>query len=93
MDGIAVSHVITLGEDITDRRRLEESVHTKLASIGKLAAGIAHDQQSFGGHCRLRRGAHLTRSDQNARRSCSLEDFPAYLKIIDDEIFHCKGAS
>ena len=45
IDGREISHVITLGEDITDRRRMEESLATneKLASIGRLAAGIAHE--------------------------------------------------
>jgi two-component system NtrC family sensor kinase len=94
MDGRTVSHVITLGEDITDRRRLEESVHTneKLASIGKLAAGIAHEiNNPLAAIAGCVEGLISRSQDQTLSTVEAFQDFPDYLKIIDDEIFRCKG--
>ena len=41
----AVTHVITIGEDITESRRAQErlSQSEKLAAIGQLAAGVMHE--------------------------------------------------
>lgn len=45
LEGTAISHVITIGEDITERRALQQAVHQteKLAAVGQLAAGVMHE--------------------------------------------------
>jgi two-component system NtrC family sensor kinase len=43
--GDAVSHVITIGEDVTERRVTEQRIlqSEKLAAVGQLAAGVMHE--------------------------------------------------
>jgi two-component system NtrC family sensor kinase len=45
MDGRNVTHVITLGEDVTDAKRaqLRAAQAEKLAAVGQLAAGVMHE--------------------------------------------------
>ena len=45
VDNAEVTHVITVGEDITDQKKMNEAViyAEKLASIGRLAAGVVHE--------------------------------------------------
>jgi two-component system NtrC family sensor kinase len=45
LDGDLVSHVVTVGEDITAWRRVQASIRQteKLASLGQLAAGVMHE--------------------------------------------------
>src|SRR5439155_7610547 len=40
-----VTHVLTIGEDITNQRRLQKSmvVTEKMAAMGRLASGVAHE--------------------------------------------------
>jgi two-component system NtrC family sensor kinase len=89
-----VSYVITLAEDISERKRLEESLFTngKLASLGRLAAGIAHEiNNPLAAIAGCVEGL-ISRSKEPALCNIpAFEDFPSYLKIIDDEIVRCKG--
>ena len=94
VDGRGITHVITLGEDISERKRLEESLFTneKLASIGKLAAGIAHEiNNPLAAISGCVEGLISRSIDLSLTRIPAFEDFPEYLKIIDDEIHRCKG--
>lgn len=45
LDGQAISHVITIGEDVTERQLAEQRIlqSEKLAAIGQLAAGVMHE--------------------------------------------------
>jgi two-component system, NtrC family, sensor kinase len=89
-----ITHVITLGEDITERKRMEESLFTneKLASIGKLAAGIAHEiNNPLAAIAGCVEGLISRSKDDELVNVRAFEDFPEYLRIIDDEIGRCKG--
>jgi len=94
LHGNVVTHVITLGEDISNRKRMEESLLTneKLASIGKLSAGIAHEiNNPLAAIAGCVEGLISRSSDGELLNVRAFEDFPEYLKIIDDEISRCKG--
>jgi two-component system, NtrC family, sensor kinase len=43
--GDVISHVITIGEDVTETRSIQRSMHQteKLAAVGQLAAGVMHE--------------------------------------------------
>ncbi len=45
LDGDEVSHVITIGEDVTETRAIQRAMHQteKLAAVGQLAAGVMHE--------------------------------------------------
>ena len=94
VEGEDVTHVITLAEDISERKKLEESLATneKLASIGKLAAGIAHEiNNPLAAISGCVEGLLLRSKDTTLLQLPTFEDFPDYLRIIDDEINRCKG--
>ena len=89
-DGSDISHVITIGEDITEwheaQQRLAET--EKLAAVGQLAAGVMHEINNP-------LATILACCEALALRS---EDFPPpdrqghdeYLKIIDTEVQRCR---
>ena len=45
LDGSTISHVITIGEDVTETRAIQRAMHQgeKLAAVGQLAAGVMHE--------------------------------------------------
>jgi two-component system NtrC family sensor kinase len=45
LDGDAITHVITIGEDVTEYHRVQRAIlqSEKLAAVGQLAAGVMHE--------------------------------------------------
>lgn len=88
-----VTHVITLVEDITERRRIERQLlaSEKLAGIGQLASGIAHELNNpmatiaSCAEALLKHSQDLTPALQDA------EYLRLYPRIIEDEVYRCKG--
>ncbi|MFQ5989165.1 MAG: PAS domain-containing protein [Candidatus Methylomirabilales bacterium] len=88
-----VTHVITLVEDITERRRIERQLlaNEKLAGIGQLASGIAHELNNpmatiaSCAEALLKHSRDLTPALQDA------EYLRQYPRIIEDEVYRCKG--
>ncbi|MBI3654290.1 MAG: GAF domain-containing protein [Acidobacteria bacterium] len=91
VDNAEVSHVITVGEEITEQKKMNDAVmHAdKLASIGRLAAGVVHEINnplatiSACAEALVSRMLEINPGDIQ-------DDFKEYLQIIKDEAFRCK---
>jgi len=90
--GQAAGAVVTL-KDVTLRRDQQERFlrAARLADIGQLAGGVAHEINTPLASIALR-AESLLRSAQDPRLLAidSFKNFPRYLKTIDEEIFRCK---
>jgi two-component system NtrC family sensor kinase len=91
VDNAEVSHIITVGEDITEQKKMNEAViHTeKLASIGRLAAGVVHEINNPLATISACSEALVSRVSEVQTGEIQ-NDFKEYLQIIKDEAFRCK---
>jgi two-component system NtrC family sensor kinase len=89
-EGDVISHVITIGEDITEWRRAQQRLAEteKLAAVGQLAAGVMHEINNP-------LATILACSEALALRTEALgpaerQSYEEYLKIIDTEVQRCR---
>lgn len=85
LSGTEVTHVITVGEDITDARAADRRIQQseKLAAMGQLAAGVMHEINNplaTIGACVAAIEGRLPGSDAGVRE---------YLDIVDHEVQRC----
>jgi two-component system NtrC family sensor kinase len=89
----AVTHVITIGEDVTDWKEAQQrfAQAEKLAAIGQLAAGVMHEINNplaTIAACAESLGFKL--EDVKKAGSAIPADANEYLQIIDNEVSRCK---
>jgi two-component system, NtrC family, sensor kinase len=92
-EGGEVTHVITLGEEITEQKKMNEAIlHAeKLTGIGRLASGVVHEiNNPLATIAACSEALQFRLEETAALPEATQEDFREYLKIIHDESFRCK---
>jgi two-component system NtrC family sensor kinase len=94
VEGAEVSHVITVGEDITEWKQAEErfSQAEKLAAIGTLAAGVMHEINNplaTIGACA--ESIALGLAEQRLELPRDEPEMREGLDLIQQEVMRCKG--
>jgi two-component system, NtrC family, sensor kinase len=88
-----VTHVIAIGEDVTEWRESEERfAHAeKLAAIGQLAAGVMHEiNNPLATIAACAESLSLRVDDVRQAGGSPPRDVDEFLKIIDNEVHRCK---
>jgi two-component system NtrC family sensor kinase len=89
LDGEGITHVITIGEDVTEWRAIQGQINQseKLAAIGQLAAGIMHEINNplaTIGACVAAMDGRV--GELGAQQAMPLRE---YLEIIEKEVHRC----
>ncbi len=90
LDGGSVTHVITVGEDVTDSVQAQErfAQTEKLAAVGQLAAGVMHEiNNPLATIAACAETMQLRLEDIGPE---ALAPHAEYLKLIDGEVHRCK---
>jgi signal transduction histidine kinase/GAF domain-containing protein len=86
--------LVSYCKDVTSQKKMEQHMlrSDKLASLGRLAAGIAHEINNPMGIIAGYSEALIDRArDDKLLGLGEFEDFPEYLETINKEIFRCKN--
>jgi len=90
-DDDEVTHVITIGEDITEWKRVQDQVSQteKLAAVGQLAAGVMHEINNPLATIGACVDALTMRVDDLP--PVDAQGFAEYLRIMESELERCKS--
>ncbi len=94
MTGAEVTHVVTIGEDVTEWKATEERIaqSEKLAAIGQLAAGVMHEiNNPLATIAACAESLGYQFEDLAAAGAVVPEGTGELLRTIDDEVQRCKG--